>query len=100
MILALLSDIHANDEALRACLKHAHERGAAQFAFLGDFVGYGGEPEAVVATVMRYASEGAIVIKGNHDEALETRRAPFYMNAAARQAIDWARRCLTVPNSG
>ena len=26
---------------------------------------------------MRYASDGAIVIKGNHDEALETRRAPF-----------------------
>ena len=58
MILALHSGIHANFEALQACMKHAHEQGAQRFAFLGDFVGYGGDPAAVIANLMRYASSG------------------------------------------
>ena len=41
MKLALLSDIHANIQALDACLAHARAQGAEQFALLGDFVGYG-----------------------------------------------------------
>ena len=94
MILALLSDIHANIQALEACLGHARERGAARYAFLGDLVGYGADATAVVGTVMRYAAEGAVVVKGNHDEAVEQRHTPAYMNEAARQAIDWARRTL------
>lgn len=88
MILALLSDIHANLEALQACLDHAHKSHAARFAFLGDFVGYGADPGPVVATIMRYSAEGALVVKGNHDDAVE-RGAP-YMNAAVRESIAWA----------
>ena len=93
MILALFSDIHANIQALEACLRHARERGATRFAFLGDLVGYGADASPVVRTVMSYAAEGAVVVKGNHDDAVE-RRTPAYMNDAARQAIDWARQEL------
>ncbi|MES1980612.1 MAG: metallophosphoesterase family protein [Pseudomonadota bacterium] len=67
MKLALLSDIHANIQALDACLAHAHAQGAQKFALLGDFVGYGADPVAVVQRVQALAGQGALVIKGNHD---------------------------------
>ena len=65
---ALLSDIHANLRALDACLAHAQGQGADAFALLGDLVGYGAEPAAVVDRAMALAGQGAVVIKGNHDE--------------------------------
>lgn len=68
MRLALLSDIHANLQALDACLAHAQAQGADQLAFLGDLVGYGAQPRAVVQRIMDLAAQGALVIKGNHDE--------------------------------
>ena len=68
MRLALLSDLHANLHALQACLAHAREQQATQYAFLGDLVGYGADPVAVVDLVMGLAAEGALVLKGNHDE--------------------------------
>ena len=68
MRLALMSDLHANLHALQACLAHAREQQATQYAFLGDLVGYGADPGAVVDLVMGLAEEGALVLKGNHDE--------------------------------
>lgn len=67
MKLALLSDIHANVRALDACLAHARAQGARRFALLGDLVGYGAEPAAVVDRAMALAQEGAVVLQGNHD---------------------------------
>ncbi|MEI8325469.1 MAG: metallophosphoesterase family protein, partial [Betaproteobacteria bacterium] len=67
MKLALLSDIHANLGALQACLEHAREHGADQFALLGDLVGYGAEPVPTLERVMELAHAGAIVLQGNHD---------------------------------
>lgn len=69
MKLALLSDLHANRQALEACLADARARGATQYAFLGDLVGYGGEPAAVLDRVMDMAGQGAWVLRGNHDDA-------------------------------
>jgi diadenosine tetraphosphatase ApaH/serine/threonine PP2A family protein phosphatase len=69
MRLALLSDIHANLQALDACLHHARSHGAQRFAFLGDLVGYGGDPVAVVERIMLLTEEGAVVLRGNHDDA-------------------------------
>lgn len=68
MRLALLSDIHANLQALDACLAHAQAQGADQLAFLGDLVGYGAQPRAVMLRIMELAGQGALVVKGNHDE--------------------------------
>jgi len=90
---ALLSDIHANIEAFDACLAHARARGVDRLALLGDFVGYGADAVAVVDTVMRCADDGAIVIKGNHDEAIE--RSGGYFNDQAHAALDWARKTMT-----
>lgn len=67
MKLALLSDIHANIQAFEACLAHARDQGAQQFALLGDLVGYGANPVAVVRLAQTLAANGALLIKGNHD---------------------------------
>ena len=68
MKLALLSDIHSNIQAFDACLSHARERHADQFALLGDLVGYGADPVAVVLQAQALAAQGALLVKGNHDE--------------------------------
>ena len=69
MKLALLADLHANLQALQACLADAHARGATHHAFLGDLVGYGADPGPVLDIVMSFAQQGAWVVKGNHDDA-------------------------------
>ncbi|MFT3779330.1 MAG: metallophosphoesterase family protein [Ottowia sp.] len=68
MRLALLSDIHANGPALDACLAHAEAAGAERYAILGDLVGYGADPAYVVRRVMALHAQGALVVKGNHDQ--------------------------------
>lgn len=93
MAIALLADIHANLEALQSCLAHARERGAARFAFLGDLVGYGADPAAVLDIVAEHAARGAVVVKGNHDAAVAG--AGGYLNEAAAAAIAWTRDALT-----
>jgi diadenosine tetraphosphatase ApaH/serine/threonine PP2A family protein phosphatase len=92
---ALLSDIHANLEALEACLAHSRGRGADDYALLGDFVGYGADAAAVVDVVMRSAAAGSIVVKGNHDEAID--RGGGYFNEQAQAALAWARETLSPP---
>ncbi len=67
MKFALFADVHANRHALEACLAHAEQAGAERQAFLGDLVGYGAEPGAVVQRVMTLCERGALAVKGNHD---------------------------------
>ena len=93
MLRAILSDIHANIEALDACLAHARAKGARSFALLGDFVGYGADAAAVIDRVMQLAADGAIALKGNHDAAIE--RGEGYFNHDAQAALDWARQTLS-----
>jgi len=90
--IALLSDIHANVGALRACLKHAGEHGAERFVFLGDLVGYGADCDAVMDIVTRYTLAGAITLMGNHDEAIA--KSSSYFNESAKAALDLARASL------
>lgn len=87
MKLALLSDVHANLRALRACMAHAQAAGATRFALLGDLVGYGAEPGAVVDEVMALAAQGAIVLRGNHDEAALT--PPTHAQTAEAATAAW-----------
>jgi diadenosine tetraphosphatase ApaH/serine/threonine PP2A family protein phosphatase len=93
VVIALLADIHSNLEALSACLKHAGDNGAGRVAFLGDLVGYGADPQAVLDIISRRISGGALAVKGNHDEAIEKRSA--YLNDAAQAAIDWTKSVLS-----
>jgi diadenosine tetraphosphatase ApaH/serine/threonine PP2A family protein phosphatase len=89
-MLALLADLHANLEGVTACLEHARDAGATSYAFLGDLVGYGADPDAVLDLVQAHAEEGAVVVRGNHDTAV-FEGASEYMDPRARAAIDWTR---------
>ena len=89
MWLALFADIHANRQAFAACLEAAHARGAERFIFLGDYVGYGADPEWTVDTVMELAARGALTVQGNHDSAIGAQAKS--MNAEAQAAIEWTR---------
>lgn len=90
MRLALLTDLHANREALAACLAHAQQQKADQYAFMGDFVGYGADPAWVVETVMAHVERGAVAVQGNHDYSV-TRPARPQMHPEAREVIEWTR---------
>src|SRR5262249_57475664 len=89
MLVGLLSDIHANREALEATLEHARRAGIGRFIFLGDYVGYGADPGFVVDTVMREVAAGAVALLGNHDAAIAG--GPTDMNPVAAEAIEWTR---------
>lgn len=91
---AILTDLHANREAVMACMAHAGERNVQRHAFLGDLVGYGADPGWVLDTVMQHVEQGAIAVLGNHDQAT-VQGARSQMHAEANRAIDWTRSQLT-----
>jgi diadenosine tetraphosphatase ApaH/serine/threonine PP2A family protein phosphatase len=89
MRIALMTDLHANWRAFEACLNHARSLHADRLVFLGDYVGYGPEPNEVVERVMREAERGAIAVLGNHDQAVaETHES---MVSDAEIAMAWTR---------
>ncbi len=92
MRIALLSDIHANREAYEAVLEAAERQGAARYVVLGDIVGYGADPVWCTRKTMELAERGAIVVRGNHDQALED--TAISMNETAAAAINWTRGLL------
>jgi diadenosine tetraphosphatase ApaH/serine/threonine PP2A family protein phosphatase len=89
VLLALFADIHANRQAFSACLDFAHARGAQRIICLGDYVGYGADPEWAVETVMDLVGKGALAVRGNHDTAIGD--SVESMNAQAQAAIEWTR---------
>lgn len=67
---AIISDVHANYQALRAVLSHAHSQGAADIWFLGDAVGYGPDPHRCLELLRKQVTNPAAWIMGNHDEVM------------------------------
>lgn len=93
MRIAILSDIHANRQAYEAVLAAAADRAATRYVILGDIVGYGGDPVWCVDRTMALAAEGALIIRGNHDQGVSD--PSVSMNEAARAALDWTRTQLS-----
>jgi predicted phosphodiesterase len=86
MLIAVLSDIHSNLRALDAVLGSIGTVDAVWQ--LGDVVGYGPEPDAVVE---RLREIGAVGVKGNHDAAVCGAISMEDFNDAAREAAVWTR---------
>lgn len=84
----LLSDLHANKEALEAVIADAGERYPTvdKAVCLGDVVGYGADPEAVLN---RIRSLTDTIIRGNHDKAVSMGENLEWFNPAARDATYW-----------
>src|SRR3954467_3499408 len=85
MRLGILSDIHANYEALSAVLEAYTHEDITEYYCLGDTVGYGGSPNGG-AGVVRGLAKAAIL--GNHDAAVAGRMDYSYYYEAARHALD------------
>jgi len=83
----ILSDLHANLPASEAVMADAAARGWDQALVLGDLVGYGADPEAVIDLVR--ALPNATVIRGNHDKVAAGIDDPADFNFVARQAAEW-----------
>jgi diadenosine tetraphosphatase ApaH/serine/threonine PP2A family protein phosphatase len=92
----VVTDIHANLEALQACIADASLRRYDQLLVLGDVIGYGPDPNAV-CDCLRSLTVRAIV-RGNHDKvALGMEQAEGF-NPAARNAARWTLDALTQEN--
>lgn len=90
MKIALISDLHANREAVEAVLDHARAQQVDRYVLLGDFVGYGADPGWVVDTARELVAQGALAVMGNHDQAVVRGSSPG-MREEARYVIDWTR---------
>jgi len=90
MRIAVLSDIHANIVALDAVLDAS--RPVDAIWHLGDVVGYGPDPDAVVD---RLREVGAVGVRGNHDTAALGGPEIDWFNPDARAAMEWTRSRIT-----
>ena len=89
MLIALFADIHANKQAFTACIAQSRDLGAARIVLLGDYVGYGADPEWTVTTVMDLVARGAMAVRGNHDNAIGDPSEDLNINGQI--VIEWTR---------
>jgi len=88
-MIAFISDIHSNTEALSACFAEIDRLGCSRIQCLGDVIGYGPEPRETLMMVMERCEFSLL---GNHEQG-----AMFYasdFNPKARAAIEWTREQL------
>lgn len=94
-MIAVISDIHGNLEALDAVLADARREEVDAIVCLGDVVGYGADPNACLE---RVRAEAKATVLGNHDAAACNPRLADNFNEVARAAIAWTRQTLTPDN--
>jgi len=82
---AIISDIHANIEALELVMADIEKRDVDEIYCLGDIIGYGPNPRECIE-LCRQAKWSLL---GNHEEAVLFHAEDF--NAKARRAVDWTR---------
>ncbi len=92
-MLGLVSDVHANLEALEAMLGDIAGRNVKDILCLGDIIGYGPNPRETLKLAMKFFKFSLI---GNHEEAIMLIAEDF--NERARQAVEWTRSQLNERN--
>lgn len=94
-MIAMLSDVHGNLEALQAVFADLKARGASRAFFLGDLVGYGPNPVECLDFIRHFE----FCLLGNHDRAV-VHGIPNNFNLVARHAALWTRERLNPDNMG
>jgi len=87
-MIALVSDIHANLEALEAVSADIASKQVEAIFCLGDIVGYGPDPKACLDKAMEFE----FTIMGNHDHAVFVEPSGF--NTPAENAVFWTRQVM------
>lgn len=95
MKIAILSDIHANMEALERALSIIESKSVDVIICLGDIVGYGANPNECVDLIRRVATQ---VVRGNHDQAAIDLDAAETFTHHARTSAHWTHDQLTEAN--
>jgi len=88
MKIAIISDIHANLEALRATLDEISARRVDRIVCLGDVVGYNADPSECVALLRQQAP---LCVAGNHDRAVTGQTKTQGFSVTAARAVEWTR---------
>ncbi|MBD3421111.1 MAG: metallophosphoesterase [Chitinivibrionales bacterium] len=86
MRIAILSDIHANYEALSAAIEDIDRQRIDEVVCLGDIVGYGANPNECVNLIKQRCR---LTILGNHDAAAMGMLSTHNFNFHAKLAIEW-----------
>lgn len=84
--IAIISDIHANLEAMNAVLDDIRQHNVDHIYCLGDVIGYGPNPVECLDEAFKICD---FILLGNHEEAVLT--GAFGFNPTAKEAIDWTR---------
>lgn len=92
MLYAIISDIHANVDALKVVLDRLDEIAPDCITCLGDVVGYNATPDECIEAV---AERGIQTILGNHDAVACGIEEPWGFNPVALSAAVWTREKLT-----
>lgn len=91
MRIAVISDVHANLEALQAVVRDIDKVKVDKIVFLGDAIGYGADPDKCVK-IINNACE--IKLLGNHDFVGMGLASPRYFNPVAKESIQWTQNTL------
>lgn len=95
MRFAVISDIHANIQALSRVLDRCEKEDVDEIICLGDVVGYGGNPNECCDLLRERCT---VVLMGNHDAATVGVMDADYYYESARKVLYWSRSVLTVDN--
>ncbi|MBU1171995.1 MAG: metallophosphatase family protein [Proteobacteria bacterium] len=88
MFIAVLADIHGNLEAFRDVLARIRTRKVDRIFSLGDNVGYGPDPEAVMELIRKNTIESVL---GNHEKAMNEESFISWFNPLAQKAVRYTR---------
>ncbi len=92
MLYAVISDVHANLQALQSVLRFVRRKPIGAWLVLGDLVGYGANPNEVVRLIQRLRRK--YVVRGNHDRVAAGLDTPELFNEIAAEAVLWTRKTL------
>lgn len=92
MRIGIFSDVHSNLEALQSALSFFLEKKVRQYLIIGDFVGYGANPNECIDLIKKL---DCICVAGNHDYAVLDKTDIRNFNDAAKAAIMWTKTKLT-----
>jgi predicted phosphodiesterase len=92
----VISDIHGNLQALQTVIETLKPIGYDRVLVLGDLVGYGADPNAVIDAVR--ALDPLAIIRGNHDKVAAGIEDGESFNIVAKSAVQWTHDTLTPEN--
>ncbi|MFB3851473.1 MAG: metallophosphoesterase [Acidobacteriota bacterium] len=92
----IISDIHANEEALSAVLRSVSRRRYEAIICLGDLIGYGASPNKVTERIRKL--DNLKIIRGNHDKVMENEVYMSNFNNSAKIAVKWTKENLEKNN--